>query len=300
MLNKKSDPKKYKELEANIRSLWIGCLNYLLPNYFLTSSALSDNLLISDYGSLLQIAGSRILVASGILNKFEKEEIRTLGALFFESVSEKGVQDIEELDHLLIPALFTTAQLDAPRLRIAMEAGDYREVAISTFISYYQRGYFTVMVHEEEFNRFYRNYKTAVINFRRKQALVDEVLKECERLGIRVPPSAGEVYLAGGNPCPGPWIPRSIEPWYRELTSDVAESYHLLNRKLIGLSVDSFNQTELDFMFSPETRVYEGTAEFRDEAALASNPIGSIPSLMIASRKENRDDLILPLNRLIC
>ncbi|MGL9893262.1 QWxxN domain [Enterococcus mundtii] len=297
MLNKKSDPKKYKELEANIRSLWIGCLNYLLPNYFLTSSALSDNLLISDYGSLLQIAGSRILVASGILNKFEKEEIRTLGALFFESVSEKGVQDIEELDHLLIPALFTTAQLDAPRLRIAMEAGDYREVAISTFISYYQRGYFTVMVHEEEFNRFYRNYKTAVINFRRKQALVDEVLKECERLGIRVPPSAGEVYLAGGNPCPGPWIPRSIEPWYRELTSDVAESYHLLNRKLIGLSVDSFNQTELDFMFSPETRVYEGTAEFRDEAALASNPIGSIPSLMIASRKENRDDLILPLKQ---
>ncbi|PQF22577.1 QWxxN domain [Enterococcus mundtii] len=297
ILNKNNDAKKQKELETNIGYLWKECLNYLLPNYFLKSSELSDDLLISDYGSLMQIAGSRILAASGLLNKFDKEEIRTLGELFFESVSEKGVQDIEEFDQLLLPALFTTAQLDAPSLKIAIETGNYREFAISTFIGYFQRGYFTIMAHEEEFNRFYRNYKTAVINFRRKQALVGEVLNECERLGIRVPPAAGEIYLAGGNPCPGPWIPPNIETWYRELTSDVAESYHLLNRKLIGLSIDSFSQTELDFMFSPETRIYEGTAEFRDEAALASNPIGSIPSLVIASRKENRDDLILRLKQ---
>lgn len=297
ILNKNNDAKKQKELETNIGYLWKECLNDLLPNYFLKSSELSDDLLISDYGSLMQIAGSRILAAAGILNKFDKEEIRTLGELFFESVSEKGVQDIEEFDQLLLPALFTTAQLDAPSLKIAIETGNYKEFAISTFIGYFQRGYFTIMAHEEEFNRFYRNYKTAVIKFRRKQALVGEVLNECERLGIRVPPAAGEIYLAGGNPCPGPWIPPNIETWYRELTSDVAESYHLLNRKLIGLSIDSFNQTELDFMFSPETRIYEGKAEFRDEAALASNPIGSIPSLVIASRKENRDDLILHLKQ---
>lgn len=297
ILNKNNDAKKQKELETNIGYLWKECLNDLLPNYFLKSSELSDDLLISDYGSLIQIAGSRILAAAGILNKFDKEEIRTLGELFFESVSEKGVQDIEEFDQLLLPALFSTAQLDAPSLKIAIETGNYKEVAISTFIDYFQRGYFAIMAHDEEVKRFYRNYKTAVINFRRKQALVKETLKECERLGIRVPPAAGEIYLAGGNPCPGPWIPPNIETWYRELTSDVAESYHLLNRKLIGLSINSFSQTELDFMFSPETRIYEGTAEFRDEAALASNPIGSVPSLVIANRKENRDDLILHLKQ---
>ncbi|MBO0461727.1 QWxxN domain [Enterococcus sp. DIV1298c] len=292
-LHKYSDPSKQREFESKIGYLWNVSLDQILPNYFLQSSEMPDDLLISNYRSLLHLVGSRILAASGILKKFEQKEVRTLGQLFFESVSERGVKDIEEYNHLLLPALFTTAQLDAPALRTAMAEGNYKEVAISMFIGYFQRGYFAIMEHQEEVNRFYGGYQTAVINFRRKQALVKEVLKECERLGIRIPPLAGEIYLAGGNPCPGPWIPRSIEPWYRELTSDVAESYHLFNRKLISLSVHSIGQAELDFMFSPETRIYEGKAEFRDEAALASKPIGSLPSLLIAKRKETRDDLIL-------
>lgn len=291
---KEDNPQKQNELENNIRWLWNVCLNQMLPNYFLRSSELSDNLLISDYHSLIQTTGSRILAASGLLNKFNQEEIRALGELFFESVSNQGVQDMEELDHLLLPALFTTAQLDASLLRKSMEEGNYKEVAISTFIGYFQRGYFAIMAHQEEISRLYGNYQTAVINFRRKQALVTEVINECERLGIRVTNFASEVYLAGGNPCPGPWIPRDLEKWYTELTTEVAESYHLLNRKLISLAIHSSNQSELDFMFSPETHIYEGSAELIDKAG-PSKTVGPSPSIVFSGNRQERDDLILPL-----
>lgn len=293
-LVKEDNPQKQNELENNVRLLWSICLNYMLPNYFLKSSDLSDNLLISDYRSLMQMTGSRILAASGLLNQFNQEEIRTLGELFFESVSNQGIQDMEELDHLLFPALFTTAQLDASLLRKSMEEGNYKEVAISTFIGYFQRGYFAIMAHQEEINRLYGNYQTAVINFRRKQALVTEVINECERLGIRVTKLASQVYLAGGNPCPGPWIPRDLEKWYTELTTEVAESYHLLNRKLIGLSIHSSNQSELDFMFSPETHIYEGSAKFIDTDG-PSKTVGPSPSIVFSGNRQERDDLILPL-----
>ena len=67
---------------------------------------------------------------------------------------KKGFRSIEEFDQLLLPALFTTAQLDAPSLKLQLKPATIKEFAISTFIGYFQRGYFTIMAHEEEFNRF--------------------------------------------------------------------------------------------------------------------------------------------------
>ena len=51
-------------VQNNITRLWIMLMNRALPNYFLKSSEVGDDVLIADYDSLMQMTGSRILKGS--------------------------------------------------------------------------------------------------------------------------------------------------------------------------------------------------------------------------------------------
>lgn len=247
-------------LQGNIVKLWDTFMNRALPNYFLKSSELSDDKLISDYSSLMQMTGSRILADLGCLKAFNQTEIRSVGELFFESTREKGLETVEDISYLLVPATLATAQLEPDVLREPLVTGDYRQVALSTFIQYLQRGYFELMKNQEIANDLVLSYQTTVVNWRSQSALVKEVLGECKRLGIRVSLAGGQVYLAGGNPCPGPWIPPDINQWYKRLTKAVSESFYALEQFLIQLTMNSFSKDELSFIFSPESRIYEAQA----------------------------------------
>lgn len=274
--------------DVYLRKLWLTLSNRALPHYLLKSSNLSDKLLISDYGSLTQLTGASLLQDLGFTSQFNQTETRLLGEFFIEAISLKGLQHFEELSLLLTPAIITVAQLEPDKMRKALVNGNYLEVALTTFISYSQKGYFQLVKTQEIVDDLVFTYQQAVINWRRKLALVDDVLGECERLGIRITPAATQVYLAGGNPCPGPWIPPDLEKWYTRLTKDVTESYHLLNQFLIQLSINSIQQQEHDFLFSPDSRIYEASAQFRSEVRQYNIPtaLGPVPPTLFYRREE--------------
>ncbi|AUB53879.1 QWxxN domain [Enterococcus mundtii] len=274
--------------QNNITKLWIMFMNRALPNYFLKSSEVGDDVLIADYDSLMQMTGSRILKDLGYLEKFNQTEIKSVGELFFESFRDKGIDTVEEISHLLVPATLAIAQLDPDILRGPIAKGDYQQVALSTFVNYLQRGYFELIKKQEMVNDLVLSYQTAVINWRQQSALVDEVLEECKKLGITVSLAGGQVYLAGGNPCPGPWIPPDINEWYMRLTKAVSESFYSLDQFLIRLAVDSFHKDELNFIFSSESRIYEAQAVLSHKARHSASGPGTsgFPPVFLAKEVE--------------
>lgn len=66
-------------------------MNRALPNYFLKSSEVGDDVLIADYDSLMQMTGSRILKDLGYLEKFNQKEIKSVGELFLRVLEIKGL-----------------------------------------------------------------------------------------------------------------------------------------------------------------------------------------------------------------
>ena len=68
-------------------------------------------------------------------------------------------------------------------------------------------------------------------------------------------------------PCPGPWIPPDINEWYTRLTKAVSESFYSLDQFLIRLEMDSFHKDDLNFIFSPESRIYEAQAVLSHKAS---------------------------------
>lgn len=77
--------------QNNITKLWIMFMNRALPNYFLKSSEVGDDVLIADYDSLMQMTGSRILKDLGYLEKFNQTEIKSVGELFLRVLEIKGL-----------------------------------------------------------------------------------------------------------------------------------------------------------------------------------------------------------------
>ncbi len=118
-----------------------------------------------------------------------------------------------------MPALFATAQLEPERLREALTEGTYKEVALSTFISYWQKGYFKLVEKQETIDHLFQNYQEATLKWRRKQVLAEETIRECYKSKASLkgypPPllvyygalpvtetDAIARYISGGHPCP--------------------------------------------------------------------------------------------------
>lgn len=108
------------------------------------------------------------------------------------------------------------------------------------------------------------------------------------KLGITVSLAGGQVYLAGGNPCPGPWIPPDINEWYMRLTKAVSESFYSLDQFLIRLAVDSFHKDDLNFIFSSESRIYEAQAVLSHKARHSASGPGTsgFPPVFLAKEVE--------------
>ncbi|THE15529.1 hypothetical protein E1H99_03100 [Enterococcus hirae] len=159
--------------------LWNLFLQRELPNYFLDSSGLADELLISDYASLMQLTGAKILKEGEYQYPFSQEEARLMGEHFWQSILEKKITSYEEFRHLLMPSLLAVAQLEPDLLREALATGTYKEVAISTFIGYQQEGYFQLVEHQELLDRLYKAYQEALLQWRRKEALATTVAQTC-------------------------------------------------------------------------------------------------------------------------
>ncbi|MEO2650217.1 QWxxN domain [Enterococcus mundtii] len=292
-----------EDAEMYLKKLWISLSNRALPHYLLKSSNLPDKLLISDYHSLTQLTGASLMADLGFSKQFNQTETRLLGEFFLETLSFEGIHHFEELSFLLTPALLTVAQLEPDKMQEALVKGDYIEVALTTFIGYSHKGYLQMMKTQAIADDLVLTYRQAVVNWRRKVVLVDEVLAECNRLGIKLDLAASQVYLAGGNPCPGPWIPPDLERWYTRLTKDVSDSFHLLNEFLIQLSIQSIGEQELDFLFSPDSRIYPASAQFKSEVRQYQFPINlrSVPPLLFYKQEEllnstlhlNQTDLIV-------
>ena len=94
-----------------------------------------------------------------------------LGALFCETISTQGITTIDELNHLLMPALITTAQLDPEGLRKAGKEGRYKEYALQTFLGYWNRRDEIRLTFKRNRKKIFNLYQKATINWRRKQAI---------------------------------------------------------------------------------------------------------------------------------
>ncbi|MGM9904001.1 MAG: QWxxN domain [Enterococcus sp.] len=274
--------KNLEKEEIIFKKLWVACVNQVLPNYFLETSALADELLVSDYGSLMQLMGATFLKSSGHLTHFNQTEIRILGAFFLEKVMEAGANTLEEWRILLIPALLATVQLEPNLLREALKNGNHQEVILQTFIGYWQRGYFKLMENQEIINNLFKKYQEAMLEWRRKKALAEEVANICLERGFPYTKYMLEqVYLGGREPCPEQWTPPNLEEWYTRLTKAVSESYFLFDKKLIEFALRSIDQQEIDFIFSEETHLYEGKAELKNEIHYTGGAPGTGGMLLI-------------------
>ena len=247
--------------------LWNLFLHQELPNYFLDNSGLADDLLISDYASLMQLTGAKILKEGEYQHSFSQEEARLMGEHFWQTILEKGINDYEELRSLLMPSLLAIAQLEPELLREELAKGTYKEVAIGTFIGYQQEGYFKLVEHQELFDRLYKAYQEALIQWRRKDAIATNVAKMCRTKGSsKLFYVIKQNYLLGSTPCSDiKWVPPKLEAEYTKLTKNVSEAHVPFDKKLIEFALNALEQKELDFIFSKTTTLYEGFAELKNE-----------------------------------
>ncbi|OTP10343.1 hypothetical protein A5844_002043 [Enterococcus sp. 10A9_DIV0425] len=249
--------------------LWNFLLQKELPNYFLDSSGLADNLLISDYASLMQLTGVKILKEGGYLESFSSEDSRLMGQHFWENILEKGITIYEEFRHLLMPSLLAVAQLEPDLLREALATGTYKEVAISTFIGYQKEGYYKIIENQEILDRLYKAYQKNFLQWRRKEALATALAQTCRDKGSLTSFDViKQNYLIGAaDPCPDiDWLPTKLETRYTKLTKNVAEAYLPLDKKLIEFALPAFDKEERAFIFSEGTHLYEANAELKNES----------------------------------
>ncbi|THE12367.1 hypothetical protein E1H99_07425 [Enterococcus hirae] len=292
-------PNISQEQKIFFNKLWETLLSQELPNYFLDSSNLKGDLLISDYGSLMQLTGSKILEEAGYRKEFTQAEIKTMGEFFWKTIMENGVTDLEELRCMIIPALLATAQLEPDLLRNALEKGIYKEVALSTFIGYQQNGYFMIIENYEIFKKLYQIYKDAVLKWRRKAALIKEVIQKCIKPEITPLKFVLEqAYLGGLEPCPAYYKAPNLEEWYTRLTKDVSEAYFSFDQKLIEFAINAIKKKEYEFIFSSDTILYEAFAELKNKIDYMSGPplIGGLNHLYFSVLNE-QNNLVLNLEK---
>ncbi|THE14069.1 hypothetical protein E1H99_05260 [Enterococcus hirae] len=254
---------------VDFKKFWILLVAKTLPNYFLETSALADDLLISDYGSLIQLIGTKLLEDEGIRTQYSQEEIRTIGAFFLEEFIKTEVQNFDELHYILIPALLSVAQLEPMLLRKALEEGNYKEVAIGTFMGYWQKGNIQIMENERIFNKVFDLYQENTLKWRRKKVLAEEEAKKCIGEGAKTSALVLEQrYLGGSDPCPDYFTSPNIDDAYKTLTRAVSDSFYPFDKKLIEYATNSFDATERQFVFSPETQTYLAYAKLESKPSV--------------------------------
>lgn len=291
-----ADSRKQEEDQANLKSLWIRLVDRVLPNYLLEASNLSDDLPISDYDTLMQLTGSMLLKDAGYLKQFNQTEIRAFGEFFCETVSEQGVDSLNQLQYLITPALLAIAQLDPKGLSEALEKGNHKEFALSTFIGYRQKGYFKILELHKTIHASYQMYEKAFREWRRKQALAKEVAEQCRQKGVKDVRGFDQIYLKGKNPCPKLLDLPNINEKYTHLTKAVSNAYHSFNKKLIELALKIVIPEELSFIFSADTKIYEASAQLKNEAPYVGGGAGA-PGMLPVSFTKRVDwlDTILKL-----
>ncbi|WP_238046434.1 QWxxN domain [Enterococcus mundtii] len=280
-----------------LKKMWILLVQKTLPNYFLETSQLADELLISEFGSLVQLVGSKLLDNEGYISQFNQTEIRKLGAAFCETISVQGISTLDELNHVLIAALIATAQFDPEGLREAGKTGDYKGYALKVFLGYWQKRHELSLQLQEEVQKRFLTFQAAMINWRRKQVITEEVVQECVRLGAQSTFGIGETYLGGGSPCPSLYTPVNIEVAYTSLTKQVSETYFSFDQKIIEFSFNTMNLVEYDFIFSPTTQIYGATAQLKNKVHYyAPSGPGVMPPVFFA-RRETWLDTTLSLDQ---
>ncbi|THE13712.1 hypothetical protein E1H99_05645 [Enterococcus hirae] len=253
-----------KEELTIIQKLWFLLLKEALPNYFLETSTLADELLISNYASLMQLTGAKLLEDEGIRTQFNQTDIQTVGAFFWEKISRYGVTRIEELRYLLLPAILATAQLDTDVLRKALEEGMHQEVALQTFIGYWRNSYFQLKENRDILYILFKAYQEKVLAWRRKQALAEVVAQKCLDAGEKLFTAYAlqQDYLATGtSPCPKSYTAPDLEKNYTQLTKAVSDSFYPLDQKLIEFALKAFDSAEKQFIFSIDTQLYEASVK---------------------------------------
>ncbi|WP_179190511.1 QWxxN domain, partial [Candidatus Enterococcus wittei] len=252
-----------KEELTIVQKLWSLFLKEVLPNYFLETSTLADELPISNYDSLMQLTGAKLLADLGIQTQFNQAEIQNFGTFVWDKISENGIKRVEELRYTILPAILAVAQLDPDLLREALKKGNYHEVALSTFIGYHQSGYLQLKEYQKTLYDLFTVYQKEALAWRRKQALAEREAQKCVDAGVTIFTfhAMTQNYLNGLEPCYNKFTSPNLEEWYTRLTKAVSDTFYPLDQKLIELALKGFDLKEREFIFSLETELYEASAE---------------------------------------
>ncbi|THE11984.1 hypothetical protein E1H99_08075 [Enterococcus hirae] len=287
-----------KEEEEIVKKLWFLLLKDTLPNYFLETSTLADELPVSNYDSLMQLTGAKLLADLGIQTQFNQAEIQMLGTFIWDKISKNGIKRVEELRYTVLPALLAIAQLDPDLLREALEKGTYYEVALSTFIEYHQNGYLQLKEHHDTLSALFTAYQKEVLNWRRKQALAKEVvqtyLQHAKGQLVYKAFVLEQDYLLGKSLSINDYTSPDLGEWYKRLTKAVSDSFYPLDQKLIEFALAAFDPEEREFIFSPETELYEASAVFENTEFLPDTLMGDpIPIILKTTSKLEQTDLFV-------
>ncbi|EPH95299.1 hypothetical protein D920_02569 [Enterococcus faecalis 13-SD-W-01] len=279
--------------EYAFKLVWAKLLDKALPDYLYQTNNLVKDPLVSDHRMLAQLAGGKLLENTDSRATFAPSEVRTLGNYFLSTMIGKEKLSPEEMQQLLLPALLATAQLEPELLGESLKKGNYQEVALDTFTSYWRKGYFNVIETQELLEPLLTAYQSAALDWRRKGKLAGEVIQECHRRGVpmeilqapRIIPgrsilanighgiNAYDAYLNGHHPCPETgWTPPNLEKWYTDLTKAVADTYLPLDRKLIELAFESMEPKEYEFFSSAGTQIYKASAKLKLKNEEATQP----------------------------
>ncbi|MGM9903449.1 MAG: QWxxN domain [Enterococcus sp.] len=284
-----------KEELTIVQKLWSLFLKEVLPNYFLETSALADELPISNYDSLMQLTGAKLLADLDIHTQFNQAEIQTFGTFIWDKISKYGIKKVEELRYTVLPALLAIAQLEPDLLRKALEKGDYQEVALSTLIEYHQNGYLQLKEHQDTLYDLFTAYQKEVLNWRRKQALAKEVVQTYlqHAKGKALFPAfvLEQDYLLGKSLSINDYTSPDLGEWYKRLTKAVSDSFYPLDQKLIESALAAVDPEEREFIFSLETELYEASAQL--EHTQVTPFTSSFPVVLLTQLQLEQTDLFV-------
>lgn len=276
-----------REDQVVFKKIWTKFIEKTLPNYFLESSNLADDLLISDFNSLMQLAGAKLLADAGYLSEFSTVDVIELGTFFCDALKIQAVQQIEVLQYLLTPALLATAQLDPEGLRDALVNGDYKVYALEKFITLWQELTEAIAENEKIVIHEVGVYEEAVINWRRKKALAEYVNQECNQRSGKNRLLIDQAYLLGLPACPDVYQPPDLEEWYTQLTKNVADAFFKVNQRFIHTALSGLDQSEKKFLFSNGTQIYRASAELKHLHHYYAPPgTGGIPVVFFGEREK--------------
>ena len=238
-----------------VNTLWDFYLENEVPMLKLSRKK-TDSILLNSQDFADLYTGSVFLDSEGYLTQYSLAEVKKVGESLWQIALSEDI-NINTLGFYLFPSLVITASDGRKEFNSPVNI-------LENYVQYRKK----VMDIQQDIMRMYNRYTSAANNWLSKGKLADKIISSCPAAELpalnyalsqfasleKKHEEAKQFYLNGiTKPCRD--APDNLQDEYEKLTKSVADSFFEIDKMLSWLAISKANKNELDFIFSPDSKI---------------------------------------------